>query len=132
MFNHHNPLINENDYNYYVRCVNRFRQLLLSEEQKLFVMIFPNLTTIEENHRNEIIDFNTLFSGYTKNYRLLVIYHIKDKESNYHSFTHHDNIDFLELHTISRSNGVGFCTHQDNMYLDNIINTTYQYNLSFS
>lgn len=28
MFNHRNPLQNKNDYNYYVRCIGRFKDLL--------------------------------------------------------------------------------------------------------
>ena len=82
MFYHHNPLDNKNDYNYYVRCVDRFKQLVQYEEHKLFIMIFVNLDNIEENHKNDIINFNNKFSKYTKNYTLLVIYHIKKAPGN--------------------------------------------------
>jgi len=129
MFNHHNPLNNDNDYNYYIRCVNRFRQLLKYEEHKLFIMIFVNMDNINENLNNLIINFNNKFSKFTKNYTLLVIYHIQNKKNNHHIFTHNDNIDFLELHTISCSNGVKFQNTKDNEYLDNIINTTYKFNV---
>ena len=129
MFNHHNPLINENDYQYYVRCVHRFKQLLQYEERKLFIMIFANMDHIEEKQRNDIIDFNNKFSNYTKNYTLLVIYHIKNKQNNHHVFTHHNNIDFLELHTQSSTNGVQFTNDGDNHYLNHIIKTTYQFNM---
>ena len=40
MFNHRNPLNNINDYNYYVRCVDRFKELLQKQEHKLFIMTF--------------------------------------------------------------------------------------------
>ena len=36
MFAHRDPLTNEDDYNYYIRCVDRFKQLLQYEENKLF------------------------------------------------------------------------------------------------
>jgi len=39
------------------------------------------------------------------------------------------DIDFLELHTLSSSNGVNFTNTNDNDYLNNIINTTYNFNL---
>ena len=39
MFNHRNPLINIDHYNYYVRCVDRFKNLLQKQEHKLFIMI---------------------------------------------------------------------------------------------
>lgn len=38
IFNHHNPLSSETDYAYLERCVDRFRELLKSEEPKTFVM----------------------------------------------------------------------------------------------
>lgn len=129
MFNHYNPLNNKNDYNYYIRCVNRFKQLLKYEEHKLFIMIFVNMDNINENLNNLIINFNNKFSKYTKNYTLLVIYHIKNKKNNHYIFTHHDNIDFLELHTLSCSNGVEFQNNNDNQYLDNIIISTYKFNI---
>jgi hypothetical protein len=129
MFNHHNPLDNTDHYNYYIRCVNRFKQLLQFEEQKLFIMIFTNMDNIEENLKNDIINFNNKFSKYTKNYTLLVIFHIKNKENNHHMFTHNDNIYFLELHTLSSSNGVSFTNNEDDDYLNNIIKSTYNFNI---
>jgi hypothetical protein len=129
MFKHHNPLDNENDYNYYIRCVNRFKQLLKCEEKKLFVMIFVNMENFEEYIKNDIINFNNKFSKYTNNYTLLFIFHISNKDSNYHNFTHTSNIDFLELHTLSESNGVEFKNDIDNNYLNSIIKSKYNFNI---
>lgn len=128
MWWHHNPLTYENDYNYVIRCINRFRQLLQYKEHKLFVITYVNMDKIEEIHKNDIITFNNKFSKYTKNYTLLVIYHIK-KNENHHTITHQDNIDFLELHTLSNSNGVNFTNNLDTEYLNNIINKTYNFNI---
>jgi hypothetical protein len=129
MFNHHNPLDYENDYNYYIRCVNRFKQLLKCEEKKLFVMIFVNMENFEEYIKDKIINFNNKFSNYTNNYTLLFIFHISNKETNYHNFTHNDNIDFLELHTLSQSNGTEFINDNDNNYLDAVIKSKYKLNI---
>jgi hypothetical protein len=127
MFNHHNPLNNENDYHYYYRCVNRFKRLLQYEEHKLFTIIFVNIDNVDEKHKTNIIDFNNKFSKYAKNYTLLAIYNITNKQNNYHKFTHIDNIDFLELHTLSNSTGLKFTNNNDNEYLNNIITTTYNF-----
>ena len=127
MFNHFNPLNNNNDYEYYVRCVNRFKQLLQYEEHKLFIMIFVDMDIINEDIKNYIINFNNEFSKYTKNYTLLVILHIRNKENNFYEFTHHDNIDFLELHTLSCSNGANFINKIDNDYVNDIIKQTYNF-----
>ena len=129
MFNHHNPLINIDNYNYYVRCVDRFKNLLQKQYHKLFIMIFVNMNNINENIKNNIIDFNNKFSRYTSNYTLLVIFHIPNKQQNHHIFTYNDNIHFLELHTLSSSGGVEFGNKNDNIYLDNIINSKYNFNL---
>jgi hypothetical protein len=129
MFNHHNPLINIDHYNYYVRCVDRFKKLLQKQEHKLFIMIFVNMNNIDEYIKNKIIDFNNKFSKYTSNYTLLVIFHMPNKEQNHNIFTYNNNINFLELHTLSFSNGVEFVDNNDNIYLDNIINSKYNFNL---
>jgi len=128
MFNHFDPR-NEKDYNYYVRCVDRFKNLLKKKEHKLFTMIFINIDKIENNSTKKIIDFNKKFSKYTSNYTLLVIFHIPNKEQNHHTFTYNDNIHFLELHTLSNSNGVEFVNNSDNIYLDNIIKSKYNFNI---
>ena len=124
MFNHYNPLDNTDHYNYYVRCVDRFKNLLQKQEHKLFTMIFINIDNID-NYINKIIDFNNNFSKYTSNYTLLVIFHIPNKQQNHHIFTYTDNIHFLELHTLSNSTGVDFYNNNDNIYLDNIIKSNY-------
>ena len=129
MFVHHNPLLNIDHYNYYARCVDRFKNLLQKKEHKLFIMIFINNNIIENNIINYIIDFNNKFSKYTSNYTLLVIFHISNKQQNHHIFTYNDNIHFLELHTLSASGGVEFDNNNDNIYLDNIIKSKYNLNI---
>ena len=130
MFNHHNPLINKDHYNYYIRCVDRFKNLLRKQEHKLFIMIFVNMNNVNESLKNKIIEFNNKFSKYTSNYTLLVILHIQNKKQNHHIFTYKNNIEFLELHTLSSSNGADFVNKNDNSYLDNIINSKYNFNLN--
>lgn len=129
MFNHHNPLYNENDYQYFVRCVGRFKQLFVNPEHKLFTMIFVNKLNVTENDFRNIIDFNNIFKKYACNYTLLVIFHIKNKQNNYHEFTCIDNIHFLEIHTLSYSTGVEFAHGGDNDYLNWIINNHYRFNI---
>jgi hypothetical protein len=87
------------------------------------------MNNIDEYIKNQIIDFNNKFSKYTSNYTLLVIFQIPNKEKNHHDFTYNDNINFLELHTLSSSNGMYFLNEIDNIYLDNIIKSKYNFNL---
>lgn len=127
MFFHHNPLNNNDHYNYYKRCVHRFIELLNFPEKKLFSMMYINQNYFDNSFKNNIIDFNNKLKLYTSNYILLVIFHIQNN-NNYHNFTVHDNIHFLELHTNSISNGLIFFDNNDNDYLDNLIKSHYTFN----
>ncbi len=128
MFNHHNPL-NKIDYDYFLRCVNRFNTLLKEKPNKLFVLTYINLeiksfTSIQK----KIQEFNKFFDRYVLNYRLLVILHfISDKQ--WHEFNIYENIDFLILSTKSKSNGLKFMDFEDNMYLDKVILSRYTFNI---
>jgi hypothetical protein len=129
MFNHHNPLTNQEHYNYYVRGVNRFRNLLEKPEQKIFMILFDNRQHIDENLKQNILEFNNKLKNYTINYTLLIIFNLVNKPNNYHNFTKIDNIDFLELHTISESNGVYFNNNIDNQYINNVLLNNYNFNI---
>jgi hypothetical protein len=123
MFYHHNPLMCENDYNYFVRCVIRFKQLLVDDTFKLFLMIFVNYNDNLnfEQIKHSVILFNNNLCEKTTNYKLLCIYNIANKECNYHEFTNNGNIWFLELHTLSKSDGLKFENNCDNIYLNKIM-----------
>ena len=127
-FNHHNPLINEKHYDYYVRCVDRFKKLLEYQEHKLFIMTFVNMICTNEDKKRDIINFNNRLSTHVTNYTLLIISHIPDGSAN-HEFTYHDNIHFLELHTISKTDGVEFSDKSDTEYFDDILKTKYTFNI---
>lgn len=125
MFNHKDPRTEE-DYEYYKRCVDRFRSLIKNTDSKLFIKILINLNEKDINDiKKSNIKFNNDFSKYTNNYILLIILNISDKKTNYHCFTYENNIHFLELHTISKSNGNTFLNNNDNQYLNNIIKNNY-------
>jgi hypothetical protein len=128
MFNHKDPR-NNDDYNYYIKCVNRFLNLLDKKEHKLFILTYINISNIDEEFKKNIIEFNDKFSKYITNHTLLVIFNIPNKETNFHKFTYNDNIHFLELHTQSQSVGSSFVNDDDNKYLNSIIKETYNFNI---
>jgi hypothetical protein len=129
MFLHHDPLNNIDHYNYYLRCVNRFRELLKKHEHKLFIMTFVNkeYNCQSDDFKKNIIEFNNNFSNYTSNYTLLIIVNYSNKETNSHAFKYNDNIHFLDLHTLSDSNGKDFINNIDNDYLNDLIKKTYKF-----
>jgi hypothetical protein len=91
--------------------------------------MFLNMNNIDEDIKNSVIEFNKKISEYTSNYTLLTIFHLSNKRCNYHNFTYNDNIHFLELHTFSESYGSIFAYINDDIYLDNIIKKTYNFNI---
>ena len=124
MFNHRDVRI-ENNYNYYIRCVNRFNNLLQLHDKKLFIMIYVN----ENEIKNDIIKFNKQFSKFTNNYILFVILYKRNNKMQNYKFTYIDNIHFLEIEILSDTNGVEFINEDDNIYLDNLINNNYKLNI---
>jgi hypothetical protein len=129
MFGHHNPLKNDDDYLYFIRCIDRFKNLLKKKENKLFIITFQWLNEHNVNlYINKIIEFNEEFKKYTNNYILLVILHYYKLNELSHKFTFHDNIHFLHL-CASETNGIEFKNDIENNYLDNIINKSYNFNI---
>lgn len=121
MFWHHNP-IKQEDYDYFVRCIERFRILLSSSQKKLFI---TSIIHGQNNVLDDIVEFNRKLSKFTSNYVLLVIIHYPINDRPYHKITYDDNIHYLEIHTLSESNGFAFNNDADNVYLDNIIKSKY-------
>ena len=59
---------------------------------------------------------------------MLIVFHIQNKPEQYHNFTHHGDIDCLELHTLSTTDGVTFKNENDNTYLKDILLKSYDFN----
>ena len=120
MFAHHNPLENENDYLYFNRCVERFRTLLKNPELKLFIIMSNSLS---DEIRTNFIDFDNFLKNYTENYKILVIINYPDKKMNTQKVTNINNLIFLEIDTLSSSNGITYQNNIDNIYLYDRIKT---------
>jgi len=132
MFNHTSPRTEEG-YEYYVRCVNRFRNLLSKKEEKLFIVMSVN---DEYNHiENSIIELNKVLKNITCNFKILFIKNHAGLLENSHSIIsidnidNIDNIDILELYTVSLSNGIDFNNNNDNIYLDEIFSSRYKFDI---
>lgn len=126
-FNHKDPMKDE-DYNYYLRCIERFKKLASSEDNKLFIIGFFNLETITEERKFELYRFNIAFSEFAKNYTLLVILHKTGPELKY-ALSTIDNIYILEITTQTTSNGILFKERRDNDYLHFLIQSIFKFNL---
>lgn len=127
MFNHRDPRKN-NDHEYYKRCVIRFNTLIESTNNKLFIMLIPNLESDNIYDCVDIINLNKTLKTITTNYIFLVILHYKSTKQS-HNLTINNNIHYLDLHTLSASNGVEFINKSDNEYINMILHNIYKFNL---
>jgi len=118
IFNHHNPLSNESDYAYLERCVDRFRELLKSEEPKTFVM-FADLCDLAK-----FLDFSYFLNQYTKNHNLLVIQNIVSGKHNFILYERKGSgLKILRIETISVTSGLEFQDNADEEYLNQTLKT---------
>jgi len=127
MFNHHNPL-NSKDYNYFVRCVNRFKSLLKNKSNKLFIYYHRNYENkpFDENNKLNIIEFNDFLKMHTKNYTILSIYVQKSNTSSL-DYIKYENIDFVNINIIGGMNGVKFTNKEDEIKLNKFIKKNYSF-----
>lgn len=122
-FNHKDPR-HDIDYNYYVRCVERFRNILKAEESKLFMIIYNNLHNLTQDMKNDILELNDHLSKKTTNYKILVI-NINHASNQMYNFTSESNVDFLEVYLFSHTNGVYFENVIDNIFIRKVIKEKY-------
>lgn len=128
LFNHHNPKDNEVQYNYFVRCVNRFRRLLKTRQKKLFVSAFLNCSF--ENFfecKEQVLNIKNALDRRTKNFRIFVLFHIPSKNIRHFLFTQ-DDMDFCLLYT-SHSDGLKFNRIKDNEYINQILKKKYMFDV---
>lgn len=139
MFQHHNPYRNK-DYEYFVRCVNRFNALLKSPNKKLFVVtILDKQTYINAKNdelvynvfdldSNAVIELNNELKKHTTNYHIACF---KQTVKGYCSWklTKFDNIDYIEMTTIDKNRGDYFDNERDTKFFNFLLNKYYQFEI---
>jgi hypothetical protein len=118
----HKDVTTANDYAYYQRCVERFRDLLRSPEPKLFILTAQDM----EYDPQEIHELRDMLRQRTNSSHILCISLFNENESRY-TFDQEDGIKYLKLYTYSRSDGRGFANAQDNEYLQYLIHCLYEF-----
>jgi hypothetical protein len=123
MFWHMSPL---NDYEYYVRGVDRFRQLLKSSEKKTFLMMIINgehgvHSKISRAIIQDFVHFTHTLERYTQNFTVVVVVNYPYKSKQDHIITKIGNLQVIEMDTLSASNGIQFTDENDNLYMDSVL-----------
>ncbi len=131
MFWHHNPLLNEDHYEYFIRCVERFQNMIKSDESKLFLYLVKDVCEIDETTiENNMFELYETLNKYTTNFKLLVVIIHPHKSKHKYTLTNsNSNIDFLHVDVLSSSNGKEFINQLDNKYISIILNTKYKFDL---
>jgi len=126
LFYHHDPQGNEEDYQRFCRGANRFLHLLKQTESKLF--IYMDVNSELKTTREEVISFNNTLKEHTSNYTLLSILHKGNNEERSYKYDSYESIDFLELNTVSTSDGSCF-SGDDHTLMEDAIKERYSFDL---
>lgn len=118
-FRHRDPFSVDEDYEYYVRCVERFRELMASSDNKIFLKTFVNKEINDCLFENSK-DLTDFLQSYTTNY---VVIAIKHSTTGYQSFNvkTSDNLVYLDVTTINKTNGGIFENGSDQDYFNSIV-----------
>jgi hypothetical protein len=130
-FNHHDITI-DSTYEYFTRCVRRFRILLSKPLRKLFLLMqvnngaYPN-----EHHICEWKRLNDALADRTTNFEICVVYHIVDLDVKQPVVTQeiYDNVRALVLRCNGRSNGISFWDQDINQFLTKTIRELYEFDI---
>lgn len=113
-FNHKNPR-EKVDYDYYVRCVDRFREFIKIEDKKLFICSYKNLENkMDDSLMSDIFELNKVLSEITQNYHLLCHINYPNNKDIKYEITEMGNITFFELYTKQDNHGLGYGNDEDN------------------
>ncbi|MBA42492.1 MAG: hypothetical protein CMF62_00595 [Magnetococcales bacterium] len=120
MFMHHDPT-NKEDYEYFKRCVTRFRNMLKSDKKKIFIITQINQKKkTNANIKNRICKLDTILKMYTSNYKIIFMNGIHTR------FEHtlilkRQNIIFVNYNVKSKSCGKEYKKNKDNEKYHNIL-----------
>jgi hypothetical protein len=110
MFNHRNPLQNDEDYAYYERCVQRFRAVLCSGDAVDFVVTLKT----EQTPTSDVLSlFHLLCERTHGRARLLVILCVSDTVSKIETLLDKDDVRIIRLHVTADDAGVRWANPVD-------------------
>ena len=129
IFRHYNII---KSYNYFLRSVNRFLNLYSSNNNILFIHFTQfNKKNPTNEYLNKIKDLKNILIIKFINSNLYILYiHSFEKSSKQkYELIVNENIYILKLWTTSISNGRSFEDNSDNIYINNIFNNLFNYQI---
>lgn len=118
-FRHRDPLGIQEDYEYYVRCVDRFKNILSSEEEKVFIKTYSR-QGLDESMLEDATSLADFLGTYTTNYKVIAV---KQSLTGTQSINvhHHKNLVYIEITTIGDTDGGEFYNEHDRKIYQNLI-----------
>lgn len=131
IFNHH-CILKDKHYEYFVRCVRRFRTLMKTNNNKLFVISFVNKKeNITDNIQKQLNDLYMTLHKITNNFDLLIIWHTVGNKlkSNVLEDKNLQNLKFLNIMTTSNSDGSQIKDERENKFYNKCIFELYDFKI---
>ena len=122
MFNHRNPR-NDKDYEYYKRCVVRFKTMLKSNCNKLFICQIANN---QDTHIYQLIDTIT---DKTKNAHFLIINNIQSDKCTHSIIKKEENVRIINFYHTSLDVGMHYKDNKENDILYSLVKNMYNFEL---
>ena len=130
IFNHH-YILEDKQYEYFVRCVNRFRELTKFNDNKLFIISFVNnKQDITKNLQKQLNDLYTTLQKITNNFDLLVVWHtvVNELKSNVIEDKELNNLKYINI-TINKSSGTKIKDKKENEFYNRCIFELYDFQI---
>ena len=124
LFNHRDPR-KQHNYDYYVRCVNRFRDMLASHRpKKFYIMTKDNYEDDAhiDTFKSDVIELTEELAKHTTAFQVNAIYH-KTNQGNYfyESWNLIPNLNLSVVNTLTPTLGVNFINPQDDKEFETIM-----------
>lgn len=116
-FRHRDPLGNDKDYEYYVRCVDRFKSLLSSDEQKIFIKVYVNS---DESKLEDVLDLTNFLKDHTTNYTVIAINHSVTGAQSF-KIEKRENLVYVEITSVAETDGGTFYNHTDQTFFNSLL-----------
>lgn len=129
---HHHHILEDKQYEYFVRCVNRFRNLTKRNNNKLFVISYVNRGhDITNNLKKQLDDLYTTLQKITNNFDLLVVWHTVGTKlrSNVIENKELKNLKYISITTINKSNGKRIINKKQNAFYNRCIFELYDFKI---
>lgn len=90
--------------------------------------MWVNSEPMNVEFKEKIKVFNNFLKTKSENYALICLVQRVDKKQSYH-FETFENIHFIEITTLSLSNGKEFNLDEDNLFLDKLLKQVYTFDI---